>query len=461
MKENLLRKIPKVDTILERDEIKNLIELHGKEIIKKKINDTLDELRKKIKEGQTTQIEEDIIIDKICSRINLYFSDKLKRVINATGIILHTNLGRAPISDEIFEEIKDIITRYSNLEMSLDTGKRSIRYQNVVEYFKDLTGAEDCIVVNNNASAVLLSLSALAKGKEVIISRGELIEIGGSFRIPEVMAQSGAILREVGTTNKTHLKDYIDAINENTALILKVHTSNYRIIGFTESVSLKELVEVGKKYNIPVMEDLGSGCLIDLTPYGLPNEPLVQDEVKAGADIITFSGDKLLGGPQAGIILGKKKYIEILKTHPLNRAVRIDKFTMSVLERTIKRYFNPEVAKREITGLKLITQSKKELSLKAEKLIKKLKEKVEGFDFEIKEDYSYVGGGAFPMNRIKSVVIIVKSEKFSANQIDKRLLQSNPPLKGRIKDENFILDLRTIFDDEIELVAKSFTYAFS
>ncbi len=458
--QNLLRKLPRVDTLLEKNEIKILINKFGKNLVKQKINETLDSIREKIKLGEISNIEEDNIINNICFNINNFYQPKLKRVINATGIVLHTNLGRAPISEEIFNDIKEIICRYSNLEISLETGKRSIRYQNVIEYFKRLTNAEDCIIVNNNASAVLLTLSALAKGKEVIISRGELIEIGGSFRIPEVMEQSGAILREVGTTNKTHLKDYESAINENTALILKVHTSNYRIIGFTQSVRLKELVKLGKEYNIPVMEDLGSGCLVDLTQYGLPDEPLVQDQIKEGVDILTFSGDKLLGGPQAGIILGKEKYIELLKKHPLNRAVRIDKFTMAVLERTIKKYFNPEKVKDEIIVLKLISKPIEILRENAEYLIKKLQSNHPEFKFSIADDFSYVGGGAFPMNRIKTVVIEVFSDKFSAEQIDKKLRNGYIALKGRIKDEKFILDMRTIFDEELELIVNIFKNVF-
>ncbi len=458
MKE-ILRNLPKVDKFLEKKEVNKLIDKYGKTSVKRFLNNVLNEYRKDIINGKIYEVSEDEIYKRLLSSLEEYFSQKLKRVINATGITLHTNLGRAPIPFEVFDEIRDIVCRYSNLELSLITGKRSIRYQNVINYFKDLTGAEDCIIVNNNASAVLLTLSALAKDREVIISRGELIEIGGSFRIPEVMAQSGAILKEVGTTNKTHLKDYKNAINENTALILKVHTSNYRIVGFTESVELKELVELGKEYNIPVVEDLGSGCLIDLTKFGLPDEPLVQDEIRKGVDIVTFSGDKLLGGPQAGIILGKKEFIEKLKMHPLNRAVRIDKFTMSILEGVIKFYFNEEKVFQNVTTLKLISQDLKTLKNRAKKIINSLKD-IKGFNFRIEKDYSYTGGGAFPMNKIETIVIVVENDKYSSNEIDEKLRFSEPPLKGRIKDEKFLLDVRTIFDDEILDIKKSFKYAF-
>ncbi len=458
MKE-LLRNLPKIDQFLEKKEVNDLLKKYGREIVKKFLNKILDDYRKEIINGNINFIDENQILNNLEKRIEEYFSPKLKRVINATGITLHTNLGRAPIPFNVFDSIRNIVCRYSNLELSLDTGKRSIRYQNVVEYFRDLTGAEDCIIVNNNAAAVLLTLSALAKDKEVIISRGELIEIGGSFRIPEVMEQSGAILKEVGTTNKTHLKDYENAINENTGLILKVHTSNYRIVGFTESVDLKELVYLGEKYNIPVVEDLGSGCLVDLTRFGLPNEPLVQDEIKKGVDIVTFSGDKLLGGPQAGIILGKKQYIDKLKKHPLNRAVRIDKFTMSILEGVIKLYFNLEKVFDEVTALNLISQDLKVLKNRAKKIVRELKE-INSLKFEIDEDYSYTGGGAFPMNKIETIVVVVSSNKYSAEDIDRKLRFSTPPVKGRIKDNRFFLDIRTIFDDEILELKKSFKYAF-
>ncbi len=458
----LFRKIPKVDNILKNEKIENLLKIYGKDILKKIIDEVLKEIREKIKlkKAEEKDVNENRIIENIVEKTEKFFSQKLKRVINATGIVLHTNLGRAPISEKILNEAKEVLTRYSNLELSLKTGKRSIRYQNVIEYFQKLTDCEDCLIVNNNASAVLLSLSALAKGKEVIISRGELIEIGGSFRIPEVMAQSGAILKEVGTTNKTKIEDYINAINENTGLILKVHTSNYRIIGFTQSVNVEELIKLGEKYNIPVMEDLGSGCLIDLTKYGLPDEPLVQDEIKKGVDILTFSGDKLLGGPQAGIILGKKKYIEILKKHPLNRALRIDKWTMAILERTIKRYFNEEIAKKEITALNFISKDLNLLKEKAEALCEKLKKVVNDFEFYVEKDFSYVGGGAFPMNRIETFVVVVKSKKYSAGYIDEKLRKAFIPIKGRIKDEKYLLDVRTIFDDEIEIIEDVFKKVF-
>ena len=278
-----------------------------------------------------------------------------RRVINATGVILHTNLGRALLSRAAVENVALLASHYSNLEYDLERGQRGDRYVAVVELLRQLTGAEDALVVNNNAAAVLLALQTLAVGREVVVSRGELIEIGGSFRIPDIMRSSGAMLHEVGATNKTHLADYQSAINERTALLLKVHTSNYRIVGFTETVPRAALVQLGNVSQLPVMEDLGSGNLVDLSAYGLDQEPTVSEVVRAGVDVVTFSGDKLLGGPQAGILVGKKRYIELLKRHPLNRALRIDKMTLAALESTLRHYVDPRAAVREVPTLQMLT----------------------------------------------------------------------------------------------------------
>lgn len=452
---NIYQNLPKVDKILDNYEVKQLIEKYGKSIVKKFLNEILDEIRKEISSGKIKNINKIKIVEDIVNELNIklesYFSPKLKKLINGTGIILHTNFGRAPLSEKVLKNIAEIAGNYSNLEFDINKGKRGIRYQNIIKYFSDLTGSEDVLVVNNNAAAVLLILSALAKGKEVIVSRGELIEIGGSFRIPEVMEQSGAILKEVGATNKTHVKDYLNAINENSALLLKAHTSNYRIIGFSQSVEIEELVAIGKQHNIPVVFDLGSGSLIDLSNYGLPEEPVVKDIIKKGVDLVTFSGDKLLGGPQAGIILGKSKYISILKKHPLNRALRIDKFTLSALEVTVKEYFHEKNALNNILSLKLITEKLNNLRKKGNKLKRLIKnKKIRAF---LKEDYSYVGGGAFPMNRISTIVVEINHDDYSASEIDLKLRKCKLPVIGRIKNDTFILDLRTIFENQINELA--------
>ena len=314
---------------------------------------------------------------------------------------------------------------------------------------RELTGAEDACVVNNNAGAVLLVLSSLARGREVIVSRGELIEIGGSFRIPDVMEQSGAILKEVGTTNKTHPWDYERAITENTALLLKVHTSNYKILGFTESVPTRELVEIGRKHGIPVYEDLGSGSFIDVRKLGLSYEPTVQDVLKAGVDIVSFSGDKLLGGAQAGIILGKRKYIERIKKHPLNRALRIDKMTLAVLEATLTYYLDEELALREIPVWKLLSQRAERVREKAERLVRELKERGFKGKAEIVEDRVEVGGGALPLQTLPTYCVSIQIEGLSETELDKKLRKSFPPIIGRIKEGKFLIDMFTVFESEI------------
>ncbi len=452
---NIFRNIPKVDRILNHNKALELTKKYGKAIVKKFIDDSLNDLRKKVAENNILSINKEKIIDEILIKVELeiedYFAPKLKKIINATGIVLHTNFGRAPLSKKVLDNIAEISMNYSNLEFDINKGKRGIRYQNIIRYFKDLTSCEDVLIVNNNAAAVLLILSAFAKNKEVVVSRGELIEIGGSFRIPEIMAQSGAILKEVGTTNKTHLKDYENSINENTAMFLKAHTSNYRIIGFSQSVDIDSLIKLGKENNILVVYDLGSGSIVDLKNYGLPDEPVVGELIKKNVDILTFSGDKLFGGPQAGIILGKEKYINILKKHPLNRALRIDKFTLAALEAVVKEYFNINSAVENILSLKLITDDIsycKKKGLKLKRLIKK-----ENLTVRLKKDVSYVGGGAFPMNQIPTIILELIHSKYSANEIDLILRKGKLPVIGRIKNDVFILDVRTIFENQINELA--------
>jgi L-seryl-tRNA(Ser) seleniumtransferase len=322
-----------------------------------------------------------------------------------------------------------------------------------------LTGAEDALVVNNNAAAVLLALQALSAGREVVVSRGELIEIGGSFRIPDIMRSSGALLREVGTTNKTHLRDYQDAINEQTALLLKVHTSNYRIVGFTESVSREALVQLGNASQLPVMEDLGSGNLIDLAAYGLEQEPTVSAVVRAGVDVVTYSGDKLLGGPQAGIIVGKKRYVEVLKRHPLNRALRIDKLTLAALEGTLRHYLDPAAAVRDIPTLRMITAPVREINRRAQRLLRQVKGAVAGdWTVSVQAGSSEVGAGALPLTEIPTRVLSVRSPHVSAADIERRFRRHDPPVLGRIQQETFLLDMRMVQDHEVPEVVQAFSH---
>ena len=380
-----------------------------------------------------------------------------RHVINATGVILHTNLGRALLSQAAVENVARLASHYSNLEYDLDRGQRGDRYVAVVGLLQRLTGAEEALVVNNNAAAVLLALQALAAGREVVVSRGELIEIGGSFRIPDIMRSSGALLHEVGTTNKTHLTDYRTAINERTALLLKVHTSNYRIVGFTETVPREALVRLGSESQLPVMEDLGSGNLVDLTAYGLEQEPTVSEVVRAGVDVVTFSGDKLLGGPQAGILVGKKRYLEVLKRHPLNRALRIDKMTLAALEATLRHYLDPAAAVREIPTLQMITAPRQDVNRRARRLLRQLRGAIaDDWAVSVQADVSEVGAGALPLTKIATQAISVRSARMSATEIEQSFRGQDPPVLGRVQRDTFLLDMRMVQDHELPEVVRAF-----
>ncbi len=378
--------------------------------------------------------------------------NSLGKVINATGVIIHTNLGRSLLAPEAIKAVQEAAGNYINLEMDLDTGMRGERYVHVNSLLCQITGAESSLVVNNNAAAVLLILSSLAKGREVVVSRGELVEIGGSFRIPAVLALSGARLVEVGTTNKTGAADYRGAVNEETALLLKVHTSNYRIVGFTAAANTEELVALGKEYGLPVVEDLGSGVLRDLRPYGITDEPAVQKLLQAGVDIICFSGDKLLGGPQAGIIVGKKKYIDLIKKNQLTRTLRIDKLTLAALEATLRLYLDDKWAER-IPTLRMLTMPLADIEAKAKKLSRQL-EKVIGDRgiVEVREGMSAVGGGALPMAPLPTFLVSLEVRDIARNLLAARLRQGNPPLLLRVKQDRLLLDLRTIQPEEFDII---------
>ncbi len=375
--------------------------------------------------------------------------------MNATGVVLHTNLGRSLIANELREHLGDIACNYSTLEFDTDNGKRGSRYSHVEDIICELTGAQAALVVNNNAAAVMLVLSTMSEGKEAIVSRGQLVEIGGSFRIPEVMRWSGAELVEIGTTNKTHLRDYERAITENTGVLLKVHTSNYRILGFTKEVSIEELAPLAQKHNIPLVEDIGSGSLIDFSKYGLTKEPTVLEAIKAGADVVTFSGDKMLGGPQAGIIVGKKEYIEDMKANHLTRALRVDKMTLSVLEATLKFYRDEAKAVKSIPALRMLTMQAEELSEKAQCLFGLIQEQAKTFEIEVVKGASEVGGGSMPLEKLPTHLVSVTHGKLSANKIIKGLRDYDMPVIARVEDDKVLLDPRTLMDDEYEYVAKA------
>lgn len=378
----------------------------------------------------------------------------LKRVVNATGVVIHTNLGRSLLPEDVLDNVKEISVNYSNLEFDIDSGKRGSRYCHIEDIVTKITGAESALIVNNNAAAVLLVLSTMAKEKEVIVSRGELIEIGGSFRIPDVMEQSGARLVDVGTTNKTHLSDYEAAISEDTAALLKVHTSNYRIMGFTSSVDSEELYLLKQKYNLPLIEDLGSGVLIDLDKYGMEHEPTVQESLNKGVDIVTFSGDKLLGGPQVGIIVGKKEYIEEMKKNPLTRAFRVDKLVISALETILSYYLDEKKAVEKIPTLRMLTITLNELDEKAgnlKRLMEKLDE-IKDLNIEVEESESEVGGGSLPLVKLPTKVISIASTIFSTQKMEVFLRTSKIPIITRIYKDKLYFDLRTIKEDEYSIV---------
>ena len=458
MNKNMLyRSIPKVDVLLENQDIVTLIENHHRDVVVDVIREEIDKLRNFIKENDDVNlIEEKInnLIENIKISTEKVYSYNIKKVINGTGTILHTNLGRAIISKKHADYLSEVVTSYSNLEYNLEEGKRGERYSHFEKLICKITGAEAAMAVNNNAAAVMLVLSSMAAEKEVIVSRGELVEVGGKFRIPDVMKSSNAHLVEIGTTNKTHLEDYEDAISENTGAFLKVHTSNFKILGFTESVSIEELCKLGREKDIPVIEDIGSGVLIDLSKYGLEYEPTVQDSIKAGVDVVSFSGDKLLGGPQAGIIVGKKKYIDKMKKNPLTRAFRIDKFTATILEMIFHEYLNEEDAIKNIPVLSLITKDLKEIEKNANDLFNKIEKLKDVADINVEDTLSQIGGGSLPAERIKSKSVTIMPKNISTQSLEAKLRAGKNPVVGRISEEKLILDMRTVLEDEIDILAQ-------
>uniref|UniRef100_A0A7C6EGZ4 L-seryl-tRNA(Sec) selenium transferase n=1 Tax=candidate division WOR-3 bacterium TaxID=2052148 RepID=A0A7C6EGZ4_UNCW3 len=444
-----VREIPSIDKILGFSEIKEFIDELDHSYLIKVIREKTEEFRKRILNKEILSIDDlkKSIIDELNDLTQPYYT----YAINGLGVILHTGLGRAPYIEGILQPLLSVCSGYSKLQID-EEGRRADRYKKISKLLQIITGAESGMFVNNNAAATMLILNTIGKGKEVIISRGQLIEIGGSFRIPDVMAQSGAILREVGTTNRTHLKDYESAINENTAAILRVHQSNYRISGFTKQVPLDELVMLGKKYNLPVIDDLGSGALIDFSKYNLPKEPLVQESIKTGADIVCFSGDKLIGGPQCGIIVGKKEYIERLKKNPLTRALRCDKLTSAVLEATLQLFLRKEekIIKNH-SVISLLLKPLQEIKKQARWCAKKL-QGLPDVKLEVKGSVSEIGGGSLSTEQLPTYVLMIKPEKISVENLARRLRLCKPPIFGRIEDDHYLLDFRTIFKGEEKII---------
>ena len=452
----LLRKLPQIDEFLNNVTVKEVCLETSRTKVIDVLRETIELFRKNILAGKIENFEMQDIVEQFKKDLEKKNSLELKKIVNCTGVIIHTNLGRSLLSKKAIKSVLDTAESYSNLEYNLNSGKRGSRYSHVEDIITKITGAEAALVVNNNAAAVLLALNTLCSGKEAIVSRGQLVEIGGSFRIPDVMRFSGAKLTEVGTTNRTHPYDYENSINENTGVLLKVHTSNFKVIGYTLEVSLDELVEIGLKNDIPVVEDIGSGTLIDFSKYGFAYEPTVQESVKKGIDIITFSGDKMLGGPQAGIIIGKKKYIDMMKKSQLTRALRVDKMTLAALEGTLEYYLDENEAVKNIPTLHMILSSKEEHKKRAFKLKRKIQSCTENFIFKVSEDFSMIGGGSMPEVKIPTFVIKVKSSNFSSEQIEKSLRLNKVPIIARVSSDEVILDLRTIDDKEFEIISEAF-----
>ena len=454
MSKQLLSQIPAINKILLLDEVKSLIQEYSEVAVKSAIKNYIDEIKQEILNEELHEVPSlEKIVEVVTQIVKNEDKNSLRRVINATGTILHTNLGRSLLSQKIKENIESVAFNYSNLEFDIDNKKRGSRYVHLIDIIKKLTGAEDVLVVNNNAAAVLLTLNTLVKDKEIVVSRGELVEIGGAFRIPEIIKLSGGTPIEVGTTNKTHLKDYENAITDNTGALLKVHTSNYKIVGFTKEVSNEEISYLARENELVSINDLGSGQFVDFSRFGLPYEPTVKEVLDSGIDIVTFSGDKLLGGPQAGIIVGKKEYIEQMKKNQLTRALRVDKMTLAALEATLKLYLDEKEALEHIPTLHMISLSKERLFEKAEVL----KTRLSDLDFKITiaEDKAEVGGGSYPASYLDSVVVKLEHPRLSATDIERRLLEVEIPIITRIKDNKLIFDMRTLHTREFDLVKQA------
>lgn len=425
------------------DAVRSVVDGVREAIIAAKDDESLDEI-KTAPEDLVPLVEE-----AVKERLQV----SLRKVINATGVVIHTNLGRSVLAPEALEEIESVARSYSNLEYDVERGTRGSRMAHLQGLLLELTSAPAALVVNNNAAAVLLALTAHAKDREVVISRSQLIEIGGSFRIPDVLAQSGAALVEVGTTNKTYLDDYRDAIHSETAVIMRAHPSNYRIIGFTSEPELSELAELAHEFDLLLLDDLGSGVLVDLASYGLPPEPTVLDSLKAGADIVCFSGDKLLGGPQAGIIVGQEALVEKMAKHPLARALRADKFTVAALEATLRIYQDSEEAVHRIPTLSMLTADLDTLKRRAQKLAGLCRKATDAFVVQLSEDLSRAGGGALPMSDLPTMVVALTSNRYSPNELEEALRKYTPPIISRISEDRVLLDVRTIAETDFGLIA--------
>lgn len=465
--QKLLRELPAVDRLLREPLLDDLATRLPRRVILQAVQDTINFYRNHINENKSDHI----ILDKLnlspqsmaleaASLAEKRAGSSLKPLINATGIVIHTNLGRSPLAGSAVEALSAVAANYNNLELSLDDGKRGSRQEHLEELICELSGAEAAITLNNNAAAVFLALKALTDGREVVVSRGQLVEIGGSFRIPEIMAASGAHLVEVGTTNKTYLRDYENAVTENSAAFLKVHNSNYHMVGFTAEVNAADLTALAHKHDLLVIEDLGSGVLLDLEKYGLPAEPRVQDSIAAGVDLITFSGDKMLGGPQAGIIVGRKELVARIRTNQLARALRIDKFTIAALEATLRLYLDEERAVSEIPVWRMLTADYETLRIRAQNLANRFEEIFSADSISIVQGISKVGGGALPTAELPTFLVGIKLQEGSPEALVEKLRAGDPPVILRLQQDTLLLDPRTIFEEQENSLVKAVRTAY-
>ena len=450
MKEEMLRQLPSIDELMNTAQAKQLCELHDREVVVNAARTVVDQIRSKIVKGEKPPEDIGTLIEAYLEK---KFAPSLTNAVNAAGIILHTGLGRAMLPQAAVDAIQNAIQGYCTLAVDIETGQRGSRDSHVSDLLCELTGAEAATIVNNNAAATMLILNTLAKGKEVIVSRGQLVEIGGSFRMPDVMEASGAILKEVGTTNKTHLKDYAAAINENTGAILRVHQSNYRIVGFTEEPGIAELAKLAKEHDLPLIDDLGSGALIDLNRFRIEREPMVQDSIKAGADVVCFSGDKLIGGPQSGIIVGKAAVVEKIKKNQLMRALRVGKMTVAGMEATLKLFLDKSRLTREHPTYRMLSLSPADLEPRVKAVADKLS-KIKA-EVGVVDGSSQVGSGSVPAETMPTKLLSVRPNKISADSLAKKLRRHNPPIFARLHQEAVLFDFRTIQPDEDVLVVKA------
>ncbi|GIV20475.1 MAG: L-seryl-tRNA(Sec) selenium transferase [Armatimonadota bacterium] len=456
-----LRQIPAVSRLLQHKQLQEAIATHGRELVVECAREVLARLRERLQQGAVIPTDMPSVVREILQAVERWRTPTLRRVINATGVVLHTGLGRAVLAEAARRAVAEVAQGHSMLEIDRETGERGDRIEHVRELLCRLTGAEDATVVNNNAGAVLLAVTVLAQGKQVLISRGQLVEIGGAFRMPDIIAQSGARLVEVGTTNRTRLSDYEQAITPDTALLLRCHPSNFRMVGFTEEVSAAELADLAHRHGLAVLDDVGSGCLVDTAQFGLEHEPTLQESVQAGCDVVTCSGDKLLGGPQAGIILGRKHLVQRIRKHPLHRALRVDKLTLAALEATLRLYLNSEQALCEIPTLRALAISADEIRRRARRLRRRLQAVLptERVTVRLREGMSAVGGGSLPGQQLPTTLVCLQPLQGSAQQLARALRWQEPAVFARIEQDEVVIDPRTLLEDELDVLVKVVTQA--